>query len=89
MFPGCRAKGLGIGHVFYQSAFLIVFSLVALALSSWMARYPQRTSVGILSGVALGFILLNVAAALAAFLANVLPTGQIDFWLANLIGSTQ
>lgn len=34
-------------------------------------------------GVLLGIFLTNLAAGIVAFLGNVLPLGQIDFWLAS------
>ncbi|CUX11558.1 conserved hypothetical protein [Agrobacterium deltaense Zutra 3/1] len=34
-------------------------------------------------GVLLGVFLTNLAAGIVAFLGNLLPFGQIDFWLAS------
>jgi hypothetical protein len=34
-------------------------------------------------GVVLGVFLTNLAAAMVAFLGNVIPFRQIDFWLAG------
>jgi hypothetical protein len=50
-----------------------------------LARQPAKTSVGITLGVLLGLVLIYTTSALVAFLANVLPFGQIDFWLSNLV----
>lgn len=66
-----------------ESALLIVFTILSLALSCWLARYPRRTSVGILLGVLLGIILISAASALVAFVGYVVPLAQMDFWLMS------
>ena len=67
---------------FTETGLLVSLAILSLALSCWSARYPRKTSVGILLGVLLGIFAFNVAAGFA-FLGNVLPFGQIDFWLSN------
>lgn len=66
-----------------ETALLASFAILSLALSCWLARYPRKTSVGIMLGAFLGILAFNVAAGFVAFLGNVLPFGQIDFWLSN------
>ncbi|MCZ7446789.1 hypothetical protein O8B93_04195 [Agrobacterium rhizogenes] len=66
-----------------ETALLASFTILSLALSCWLARYPRKTSVGIMLGVFLGILAFNVVAGFVAFLGNVLPFGQIDFWLSN------
>jgi len=68
---------------FTESALLVLLTILSLALSCWLARYPRKTSVGITLGVVLGVFLTNLAAGIVAFLGDVLPFGQIDFWLAS------
>lgn len=68
---------------FTESALLVLLTILTLALSCWLARYPRKTSVGITLGVVLGVFLTNLAAGIVAFLGDVLPFGQIDFWLAS------
>ncbi|CAN7399719.1 hypothetical protein EXN32_04770 [Agrobacterium tumefaciens] len=68
---------------FTELALLALLAILSLALSCWLARYPRKTSVGIMLGVVLGVFLTNLAAGIVAFLGNVLPFGQIDFWLAS------
>ena len=68
---------------FTETGLLVSLAILSLALSCWSARYPRKTSVGILLGVLLGIFAFNIAAGLVAFLGNVLPFGQIDFWLSN------
>ncbi|MCZ7932782.1 hypothetical protein O9X90_10700 [Agrobacterium leguminum] len=68
---------------FTELALLALLAILSLALSCWLARYPRKTSVGIMLGVLLGIFLTNLAAGIVAFLGNVLPFGQIDFWLAS------
>ncbi len=68
---------------FTESALLVLLTILSLVLSCWLARYPRKTSVGITLGVVLGVFLTNLAAGIVAFLGNVLPFGQIDFWLAS------
>lgn len=67
------------------SAILLILCLIVV---SAVARLPGRTGRGIAAGVTIGFIIINAAAATVAFLAYVLPLGQIDFWLRNLLGVT-
>ncbi|MFB4373973.1 hypothetical protein G6M16_012915 [Agrobacterium tumefaciens] len=68
---------------FTELALLALLAILSLALSCWLARYPRKTSVGIMLGVVLGVFLTNLGAGIVAFLGNVLPFGQIDFWLAS------
>ncbi|MBW9072678.1 hypothetical protein JNB72_06615 [Agrobacterium deltaense] len=68
---------------FTELALLALLAILSLALSCWLARYPRKTSVGIMLGVVLGVFLTNLGAGIVAFLENVLPFGQIDFWLAS------
>ncbi|WLD96524.1 hypothetical protein PX860_13385 [Agrobacterium leguminum] len=68
---------------FTELALLALLAILSLALSCWLARYPRKMSVGIILGVLLGIFLTNLAAGIVAFLGNVLPFGQIDFWLAS------
>ncbi|MCJ9695103.1 hypothetical protein MOV76_26240 [Rhizobium sp. PRIMUS64] len=68
-----------------ESTLLALFTIVSLSLACWSARQPAKTSVGITLGVLLGLVLIYTTSALVAFLANVLPFGQIDFWLSNLV----
>ena len=68
---------------FTEPALLVLLAILSLALSCWLARYPRKTSVGVTLGVVLGVFLTNLAAGIVAFLGNVLPFGQIDFWLAD------
>ncbi|GEM_PF-5656657 len=70
---------------FTESALLVLLTILSLALSCWLARYPRKTSVGITLGVVLGVFLTNLAAGIVAFLGDVLPFGQIDFWLASCL----
>lgn len=70
---------------FTETALLASLAILSLALSCWLARYPRKTSVGIMLGVLLGIFVFNVAAGFVAFLGNVLPFGQIDFWLSNFL----
>ncbi len=68
---------------FTEPALVVLLATLSLALSCWLARYPRKTSVGVTLGVVLGVFLTNLAAGIVAFLGNVLPFGQIDFWLAS------
>ena len=68
---------------FTEPALLVLLAILSLALSCWLARYPRKTSVGVTLGVVLGVFLTNLAVGIVAFLGNVLPFGQIDFWLAS------
>ncbi|NKL60455.1 hypothetical protein EHI47_24810 [Rhizobium leguminosarum] len=68
-----------------ESTLLALFTIVSLSLACWLARRPARASVGISLGVLLGLALMVVTSALVGFLGNVLPFGQIDFWLSNLV----
>jgi hypothetical protein len=68
---------------FTEPALLVLLATLSLALSCWLARYPRKTSVGVTLGVVLGVFLTNLAVGIVAFLGNVLPFGQIDFWLAS------
>ncbi|MGV1957069.1 hypothetical protein ACQZ5G_18725 [Agrobacterium sp. 22-214-1] len=68
---------------FTELALLALLAILSLALSCWLARYPRKTSVGIMLGVLLGVFLTNLAAGIVAILGNLLPFGQIDFWLAS------
>ncbi|EGL66280.1 hypothetical protein AGRO_1001 [Agrobacterium sp. ATCC 31749] len=70
---------------FTETALLASLAILSLALSCWLARYPRTTSVGILLGVLLGIFVFNAAAGFVAFLGNVLPFGQIDFWLSSFL----
>ncbi|ARO23084.1 hypothetical protein TAL182_CH01275 [Rhizobium sp. TAL182] len=62
----------------------VFFTLASLGLACWLARRPKRTSVGIILGALLGLALMSIASILTGFLGNVLPMGQIDFWLSSL-----
>jgi uncharacterized membrane protein len=62
----------------------IFFTIVSLGLACWLARRPKKTSAGIILGALLGLALMSIASALVGFLGNVLPFGQIDFWLSSL-----
>ena len=66
---------------------MVFFTILSLALSCLLARYPRKASVGIALGVFLGLVLINITSGLVAFLGYALPFGQIDFWLANLVQS--
>jgi lipopolysaccharide export LptBFGC system permease protein LptF len=68
---------------FTEPALLVLLATLSLALSCWLARYPRKTSVGVTLGVVLGVFLTSLAVGIVAFLGNVLPFGQIDFWLAS------
>lgn len=68
---------------FTEPALLVLLATLSLALSCWLARYPRKTSVGVTLGVVLGVFLTSLAVDIVAFLGNVLPFGQIDFWLAS------
>ena len=70
-----------------QTVLATVFAIPALALTCWAARYPRKTVTGILAGMIVGLILINLASGIAAFLAYILPIGQMDYWLTTLIGS--
>ena len=70
---------------FTELALLALLAILSLALSCWLARYPRKTSVGIMLGVLLGVFLTNLAAGIVAFLGNLLPFGQIDLWLASFL----
>ncbi|OWV92447.1 hypothetical protein ATY78_02645 [Rhizobium sp. R635] len=67
-----------------ESILGIFFTAVSLGLACWLARRPKKTSVGIILGALVGLALMSIAAALVGFLRNVLPFGQIDFWLSGL-----
>ncbi|EMS99002.1 hypothetical protein H009_04629 [Agrobacterium tumefaciens str. Cherry 2E-2-2] len=58
---------------FTELALLALLAILSLALSCWLARYPRKTSAGIMLGVLLGVFLTNLAAGIVAFLGNVLP----------------
>jgi len=68
-----------------ESTLLALFTIVSLSLACWLARRPAKTSVGITLGVLLGLALIIITSTLVGFLGNVLPFGQIDFWLSNLL----
>ncbi|MET3648798.1 lipopolysaccharide export LptBFGC system permease protein LptF [Phyllobacterium ifriqiyense] len=70
-----------------QTVLTTVFALPALALACWVARYPRKTSMGILAGVVVAVALVNLASGIAAFLGYILPIGQMDYWLTTLIGN--
>ncbi len=70
-----------------QSALLLILTTLSLAVSCRLARYPQRTSVGIGLGVGTGLVLIIAMSSLVGFLSEVLPFGQIDFWLASWVSS--
>ncbi|RYF33790.1 MAG: hypothetical protein EOO38_29950 [Cytophagaceae bacterium] len=70
-----------------QTVLATAFSLPALALACWVARYPRKTSIGILAGVVVAVALVNLASGIAAFLGYILPIGQMEYWLTRLIGN--
>ena len=78
--------GLQLGMSFTAATLLIVPNLFSLGLACWLARYPRKTSAGIALGTLSGFILINLASGLVALLGYLLPIGQMDFWLAHLLG---
>ncbi|RFB97466.1 hypothetical protein B5K08_06120 [Rhizobium leguminosarum bv. trifolii] len=67
-----------------ESILWVFFTVASLSLACWLARWPKRTSVGIILGALLGLALMSIASVLVGFLGNVLPFGQIDFWLSSL-----
>jgi len=72
---------------FTQSAFFAVFTIIPLAITCWIARYPNRTINGILIGVPTGFALLMITSIIVGLFGYAIPFGQIDFWLASLVSS--
>lgn len=64
---------------FTESALLVVLTVLSLALSCWLARYPRKTSVGITLGVVLGVFLINLTAGLVAFLEMPSHSGRLIF----------
>ncbi|WP_337268767.1 hypothetical protein [Oryzifoliimicrobium ureilyticus] len=63
----------------------LIFGILSLGCACSLARYPSRPLVGVALGTALGLVLINLSAAIIAFLSYVVPFGQIDFWLASFI----
>ena len=72
---------------FTASALLGLFTVLSLVLSCWLARYPRKTGAGIALGVLVGAFLITLTSGLVAFLGNVVPFGQIDFWLAHSLAN--
>lgn len=70
-----------------QSAVLLLLTILSLAVSSRVARYPQRTFAGVALGVITGLVLIIAMSYVVGFLGYVLPFGQIDFWLASWVNS--
>ncbi|MGO7906063.1 hypothetical protein AB9E09_15430 [Rhizobium leguminosarum] len=68
-----------------ESTLLAFFTIVSLSLACSLARRPAKASVGIILGTLLGLALIVSSSALVGFLGNVLPFGQIDFWLSSLV----
>jgi hypothetical protein len=58
---------------------------LSIAFACWMARRTRRALTGILVGTAVGVALIFLSSALVGFLGQVLPVGQIDYWLAHMI----
>ena len=79
-----EGSALQSGVSISASILWVFFTLASLGLACWAARRPNRASVGIILGALLGLALIAIASALAGFLENVLPLGQIDFWLSRL-----
>jgi lipopolysaccharide export LptBFGC system permease protein LptF len=71
---------------FTQSALVLVLTILALAFSCGLARYPRRASLGIILGVVAGIVSMTIVSGIVAFLGYVLPFGQFDYWLASLVG---
>ncbi len=64
---------------------LQVFSAVfSLIIASIVARRPTRRRTGIVAGTLAGLVLLVATSAFVGFLGNVVPFGQIDFWLMGM-----
>ena len=58
---------------------------LSVAFACWMARRTRRAWTGILVGTAAGMSLIFLSSALVGFLGQVLPIGQMNYWLASLI----
>ncbi|MBN7809047.1 hypothetical protein RMS29_014840 [Agrobacterium rosae] len=67
-----------------ENALLLCFTVLSLALACSIARHPRKASAGILLGVLVGVALIIVTSAVVGLIANIIPFGQIDFWLVSL-----
>ncbi len=62
----------------------VFFAVLSLVIASIVARRPTRRRTGIVAGTLTGVVLLIATSALVGFLGNVMPFGQIDFWLMGM-----
>ena len=67
-----------------QTVLLVLVTVVSLAIASWVARRPRRTATGVLLGTIVGIALTFSTSFIVGFLNQVLPVGQMQFWLASL-----
>jgi hypothetical protein len=67
-----------------QVALVVLFQILSIAVACAVARYPRKATTGLSLGVVVGVVLLFVTSGVAGFIGNILPLGQIDFWLASL-----
>ncbi|NTF10357.1 hypothetical protein G6L37_23980 [Agrobacterium rubi] len=68
-----------------QTALQALFTILSLASACSIARYPRNANAGVLLGVLVSVVLLIVTSGIVGFIAHIIPFGQIDFWLANLL----
>ncbi|RRN73707.1 hypothetical protein EIQ31_07735 [Agrobacterium deltaense] len=66
---------------FTELALLALLAILSLSLSCWLARYPRKTSVGVMLGVVLGVFLTNLAAGIV--LSGKCPPLRADRFLAG------
>jgi hypothetical protein len=71
-----------------QTILSILASLIILAVTALAARKGQTAFRGVLLGVIAGIATIMVLGFAGGFLANVLPLGQLEFWLASVIGKS-
>ncbi|WP_320196469.1 hypothetical protein RMR10_015755 [Agrobacterium rosae] len=60
-----------------ENALLLCFTVLSLALACSIARHPRK-------GVLVGVASMIVTSAVVGLIANIIPFGQIDFWLVSL-----
>ncbi|WP_246749554.1 hypothetical protein [Agrobacterium rosae] len=68
-----------------QTAKLALFTILTLASACSIARYPRNANAGVLLGVLVGVMLLIVTSGIVGFIGHIIPFGQIDLWLENLL----
>lgn len=68
-----------------QTVILGLFTILSLASACSIARYPRNAYAGVFLGMLVGVVLLIVTSGIVGFVGHIIPFGQIDLWLANLL----